>query len=85
MLHESLYGYRISTIETQITTGEQTNGQQQLTLENFTSEMSPSLSLDNDLAMALRISEQEQNALQEELRREEEMLAEVLRLSLEEK
>lgn len=41
--------------------------------------------IDADLAMALRISEQEQNLIQEELKREQEMLEEVLRLSLQEK
>lgn len=42
-------------------------------------------SLDADLAMALRISQQEQQRMEDELKREEEMLAEVLRLSLQEK
>lgn len=42
-------------------------------------------SIDADLAMALRISEQEQQLIQEELKREQEMLDEVLRLSLQEK
>lgn len=41
--------------------------------------------IDADLAMALRISEQEQKSFQEELKREQEMLEEVLRLSLQEK
>lgn len=41
--------------------------------------------VDADLAMALRISEQEQKLIQEELKREQEMLEEVLRLSLQEK
>lgn len=41
--------------------------------------------VDADLAMALRISQQEQQRIEEELKREEELLAEVLRLSLEEK
>lgn len=41
--------------------------------------------MDADLAMALRISEQEQQRIEEEIKREEELLAEVLRLSLEEK
>lgn len=41
--------------------------------------------VDNDLAMALRISELEQQQLQEEMKREQEMLEEVLRLSLQEK
>lgn len=51
---------------------------------NNTSTGSP-LTIDADLAMALRISEQEQKQLQEDLKREQQMLEEVLRLSLEEK
>lgn len=41
--------------------------------------------MDPDLAMALRISEQEQRLRQEELQREEDMIEEALRLSLQEK
>lgn len=40
--------------------------------------------IDADLAMALRISEEEQKERLEELRREEEMIEQALRLSLEE-
>lgn len=40
--------------------------------------------LDGNLAMALRISEQEQKQIEDDLKREEEMLAEALRRSLEE-
>lgn len=46
---------------------------------------SPIDNLDADLAMALRISEQEQKMLQEQLKREQEELEEVLRLSMEDK
>lgn len=45
----------------------------------------PPYGMDNDLVMALKISEQEQKLLQEELKREQDMLEEVLRLSLQEK
>lgn len=45
----------------------------------------PAANLDSDLAMALRISEQEQKILQEQLKREQEELEEVLRLSMEDK
>lgn len=41
--------------------------------------------IDPDLAMALRISEQEQLERQKEIEREQELFEEVLRLSLEEK
>lgn len=41
--------------------------------------------MDSDLAIALRLSEQEQKAIEDDIRREQEMLEEVLRLSLEEK
>lgn len=41
--------------------------------------------MDNDLAMALRISEQEQHDRQLELEREEKLLQEILALSLQEK
>lgn len=41
--------------------------------------------LDAELAMALKISEQEQKLLQEQLKREQEELEEVLRLSMEDK
>lgn len=43
------------------------------------------LVMDPDLAMALRISEQEQRHRQEDLQREQEMIEEALRLSLQEK
>lgn len=46
---------------------------------------SPIDNLDAELAMALRISEQEQKLLQEQLKREQEELEEVLRLSMEDK
>lgn len=41
--------------------------------------------IDPDLAMALRISEEEQQRIEDELKQEELMIAEVLRLSLQEK
>lgn len=69
-MHESLYGYQNTT----------SNAIGAI-------EPSPRIALpdiDADLALALRISEQEQQQLQDELRREEEMIAEAMRLSLEE-
>lgn len=78
MLHESLYGY--------YPTAESVNtGNGVINPNNGTAIRSPIESVDADLAMALRISEQEQQKLQDELKREQEMLEEVLRLSLEEK
>ena len=41
--------------------------------------------LDTDLALALRISEQEQREIERELQQEQEMMEQVLRLSLQEK
>lgn len=46
---------------------------------------SPADNLDADLAMALRISEKEQQIIQEQMKREQEELEEVLRLSLQDK
>lgn len=43
------------------------------------------LAIDADLAMALRISEEEQQRIEDELKQEEQLIAEVLRLSLQEK
>lgn len=84
MLHESLYGYYPTSESVQTGNGDLTPSNQQSNLE--TAIRSPTTeNLDADLAMALRISEQEQHILQEELKREQEMLEEVLRLSLEEK
>lgn len=78
VLHESLYGY--------YPTAESVNTGNGVINTNHTAAIrSPAEGVDADLAMALRISEQEQQKLQEELRREQEMLEEVLRLSLEEK
>lgn len=59
--------------------------QQQLPSYNAATVRSPIGNLDADLAMALRISEQEQKILQEQLKREQQELEEVLRLSMEEK
>lgn len=77
-MHESLYGY-YPTSES-VSTG---NGV--INSNHAAAIRSPTESVDADLAMALRISEQEQQKLQDELKREQEMLEEVLRLSLEEK
>lgn len=86
MLHESLYGYYPTSESVQTGNGDLTSGNQQQPPPYDTAIRSPTTgSLDADLAMALRISEQEQNILQEELKREQEMLEEVLRLSLQEK
>lgn len=64
------------TTDTPSNTGNGDLNQQQL----------PSINnLDSDLAMALRISEQEQKLLQEQLKREQEELEEVLRLSMQDK
>lgn len=65
--------------------GDLTSGNQQPPPYHAAIRSPTTDSLDADLAMALRISEQEQNILQEELKREQEMLEEVLRLSLQEK
>lgn len=70
VLHESLYGYQNSIASEA--------GQPQ---PNSIFGLSD---LDDDLALALRISEQEQQQRQDELRREQEMIEEALRLSLEE-
>lgn len=48
-------------------------------------QLPPINNLDSDLAMALRISEQEQKLLQEQLKREQDELEEVLRLSMQDK
>lgn len=82
VLHESLYGY-YPTSES-VNTGNGDVNQPHQPQQN-TAIRSPPENLDADLAMALRISEQEQKLLQEELKREQEMLEEVLRLSLQEK
>lgn len=42
-------------------------------------------SLDSNLAIALRLSEQEQRQIEDDLKREQEMIEEALRRSLEEK
>lgn len=41
--------------------------------------------LESNLAMALRLSEQEQRQIEDDLKREQEMIEEALRRSLEEK
>lgn len=83
VLHESLYGYRQSAIERSSSANQLTTSERISSPTNSPQRTDPIL--DADLAMALRISEQEQQRIEEELKREEEMLAEVLRLSLEEK
>lgn len=65
-----------------VSNGELSENQQQ---PNQPTANRLSQSVDTDLAMALRISELEQQKLQEDLKREQEMLEEVIRLSLEEK
>lgn len=45
---------------------------------------SPTFDIDPDLALAIRISEEEQKKFQEDLRNEQEMFERALKLSLEE-
>lgn len=52
--------------------------------DNSNSNQVPN-NLDGNLAMALRISEQERQQIEDDLKQEEEMIAEALRRSLEEK
>lgn len=85
VLHESLYGYYPTSESTQTGNGDLTPSNQHQSQLNTAIRSPTTDNLDADLAMALRISEQEQQILQEELKREQEMLEEVLRLSLEEK
>lgn len=85
VLHESLYGYYPTSESTQTGNGDLTPTNQQPPTYNTAIRSPTTGNLDADLAMALRISEQEQQILQEELKREQEMLEEVLRLSLQEK
>lgn len=90
VLHESLYGYRQSAIErstsaNQLTTPASNPLSTDLPPFAFSPRDRNDSRMDADLAMALRISEQEQQRIAEEIKREEEMLAEVLLLSLEEK
>lgn len=88
VLQESLYGYHIQ------------NNRAEQTIEGDTTLEAPTITvnalpdgipqhdpiiMDPDLAMALRISEQEQRLRQEEIQREQEMIEEALRLSLQEK
>lgn len=70
MLQESLYGYH----NTSSTTDEPDLSPRAIEIPD----------MDPDLAMALRISEQEQKDRQDELRREQEMFEQALKLSLEE-
>lgn len=83
VLHESLYGYLPSEENANAANGDLNQHQHQPVLNTAT--RSPADNLDADLAMALRISEQEQRQIQEQMKREQEELEEVLRLSLQEK
>lgn len=101
VLHESLYGYIATGNGNGVAVGAIANGDvnkryspigedqqqkpqhSQITANTFAPY--PAENIDTDLAMAIQISEQEQKQLQEDLKREQEMLEEVLRLSLEEK
>lgn len=67
------------------TTGNGELNQPELPAFNNAAVRPPAHNLDAELAMALRISEQEQKLLQEQLKREQEELEEVLRLSMEDK
>lgn len=84
VLHESLYGYVPQSPGTPNAGNGELN-QQQLPPFNHAAVRPPIDNLDAELAMALRISEQEQKLLQEQLKREQEELEEVLRLSMEDK
>lgn len=79
VLHESLYGYVPQS------PGTPTAGNGELNQSPAGAIRSPVDNLDAELAMALKISEQEQKLLQEQLKREQEELEEVLRLSMEDK
>lgn len=82
VLHESLYGYMATS---DIANMENGNLNQHQPNGNAAAIGSPANFVDPDLAMALRISEQEQKQLQEQLQREAEELEEVLRLSINDK
>lgn len=87
-LHESLYGCLPTPENISVNNGDVNVNQQQPPpppLPNQPTANRVSQNVDDDLAMALRISELEQQQLQDDLKREQEMLEEVLRLSLEEK
>lgn len=85
-LHESLYGSLPTPENVSANNGDvNVNQQQQPSPTNQPTANRVSQNVDDDLAMALRISELEQQQLQDDLKREQEMLEEVLRLSLEEK
>lgn len=88
VLHESLYGYYPTSesinVENGLLNPNHTTAIRSPVAAVATAATTPG-NLDADLAMALRISEQDQQQLQEDLKREQEMLEEVLRLSLQEK
>lgn len=82
-LHESLYGCMATIADNANATNGELNVSQ--VQPNPPTANGSAHNIDADLAMALRISEAEQRQRQEELQREQEMLEEVLRLSLQEK
>lgn len=84
VLQESLYGYHTSSLST---VPASTNHTQNVssTIDTNAPQLPDAISIDSDLQMALQISIREQEARQEEILREQQMLEEVLRLSLEEK
>ena len=75
-MHESLYAYPHNFTNTLISASQQPDGND--------GDQLPSHSpvIDNDLVMALKISEQEQLIRQQELQREQEMIEEAIRLSM---
>lgn len=85
VLQESLYGYHVQHYRNG---GDQTNDAlvaPTITVNALPDGIPQHAVVDPDLAMALRISEQEQQLRQDELQREQEMIEEALRLSLQEK
>lgn len=84
-LHESLYGCLPTPENVSANNGDVNVNQQQQPPPNQPTANRVSQNIDDDLAMALRISELEQKQIEDDLKREQEMLEEVLRLSLEEK
>lgn len=87
MLQESLYGYLPQPANEMNSNKEDNQPEEQQLNANIANNLTHSYSLDGDLnlAMALRISEQEQKQFQNDLKLEQEMIEEALRRSLEEK
>lgn len=90
VLQESLYGYHINrnaaaTAAAASLTDESNSDRNVSCLPDGIPQQINEPMMDPDLAMALRISEQEEQQHQLDLQREQEMLEEVLRLSLQEK